>query len=187
MKRRIFFILLIVSFGCCSPNKEILTLSEIKQISQNMDNNSVFDPKLAFYRIYTIGINDSIYMLNLQQLHKIYENNYTREFADFNDFAYEALNQRIKINYSDTSIGSNEFIRRFELMPDITNIYKTEGLKGLINKYCKYDEKRENYTLLEKVEYKNVNTISYYFFLNRYYTTESDNIFKVTYTSFDKW
>ena len=187
MKRRIFFILLIVSFGCSSPNKEILTLSEIKRISQNMDNNSIMDSKLAFNMVYTIGINGSIYMLNLQQLHKIYENDYTREFVNFNYFAYDALNQRIKINYRDTTIGSNEFIRRFELMPDITNIYKTEGLKGLINKYCKQDEKRENYTLLEKVEYKNVNTISYYFFLNRYYTTESDNIFKVTYTSFDKW
>lgn len=187
MKRRIFFILLIVSFCCCFPNKEILTLFEIKRISQNMDNNSFSDPKLAFNMVYTIGINDSIYMLNLLQLHKIYENDYTREYANFNDFAYDALNQRIKIKYRDSSIGSNKFIRRFELMPYITNIYKTAGLKGLINKYCKYDDIRENYTFVEKVEYKNVNTISYYFFLNRYYTTESDNILKVTYTSFDKW
>ena len=55
MKRRIFFILLIVSFGCSSPDKEILTLSEIKRISQNMDDFYVYIIYSVKLDIYYVG------------------------------------------------------------------------------------------------------------------------------------
>lgn len=170
--------------GCGPADKDIYTLSEIKKICSPTD--PILDPRPDFNIVYTIGINDSIYVLNINQLHKLYKRGYVNKYRRFYDFAYEALNQRIKVNFKNSTMIF-DYKRRFKLMPYITNLYNQEGLKGLINRYCKYDEKRENYVLQVNVDIKYAPTISYYFFLNRYYTLESDDQFRVSYTNIDKW
>lgn len=184
MKYSILFSLMVMLLGCGPANKDIFTLSEIKKICSPTDPN--FDPRPSFNMLFTIGVDDSIYVVSLNQLHNLYEKKYTSTYDKFSDFAYEALNQRVKVNFkNETRIYG--YIRRFKLKPYITNLYNQEGLKGLINRYCKYDEKRENYVLQVNVDIKYAPTISYYFFLNRYYTRESDLVFRVSYTNIDKW
>lgn len=185
MKYRILFSLIVVLLGCGPADKDIFTLSEIKRISSTKD--PILDPRPDFNIVFTIGVDDSIYVLNINQLHKLYKRNYVDKYEKFYDFAYEALNQRIKVNFRNSTIVF-DYKRRFKLMPYITILYNQEGLQGLINRYCKYNEKIGKYFLQINTDMiKCASTISYYFFLNRYYTRESDDVFRVSYTNIDKW
>ncbi|BEH00444.1 hypothetical protein BSYN_27080 [Bacteroides sedimenti] len=171
--------------GCGPADKDIYTLSEIKKICSPTD--PIFDPRPDFNLVFTIGVDDSIYVLNINQLHKLYKRGYVNKYKKFYDFAYEALNQRIKVDFKKSTIVY-DYKRRFKLMPYITILYNQEGLEGLIDRFCKYDEKRGFYFLQLKTDiHMYASTISYYFFLNRYYTLESDDQFGVSYTNIDKW
>lgn len=169
--------------SCHSHKNEIISLYKIQEMVKG-DNSIFLSPNKSFNLVYTIGVNDSIYTSNLTQLNILYQNRYKHIYNSFEYFLHESLNQQIKIDFYGLPIDVY-YIRKFRLNPTVTCLYKKEGINGIIDKYAKYRDR--GYTLKDDVQFKEIYSISYYFFINAFYTVESDDILKVSYISIDYW
>jgi hypothetical protein len=133
-------------------------------------------PIITFCPVYFIGLNDSIYESTFSNMESIYQTFYLNKYSLFSDFLYNVLNQRVKIN-TNADRASLYYSKSFLPNHLVLKLYEEVGLKGIISKYCDYQNntytlKRINFTANE------INSISYYFFINQFIRFNND--YKVT-------
>ncbi len=157
---------------CTAPHKnnhfELPVLKKLAQLS-TIDPTP---PIISFTPVYFIGTNDSIYESGVRNLVEAYNVLYKKEYKAFPDFLFDVLNQKIKIEINE----NKTYLRHsqaFILNPEIEKLYNRNGMEGLIEKYCSlidgfYTLKRETLSQNE------INSLSYYLFLNQYFRIDDD-------------
>lgn len=171
---KMFSIIILLFLNCCSgENKgEYFELDDLKKIAQM----SSYEPPpaiVSFTPIYVNGLEDSISETSLVKLKYVFINLYQKEYSEFSDFLFDALNKKIKIDAKNPKTYLY-FSQTFLIEQKIAGLYKKDGIKGLVDTYCTvskkgdYALKRGNLTLNE------INTISYYFFINQYFRIDDD-------------
>lgn len=171
MKKVIIIGLLFLSY-CSSPQRShYFELPVLKKIAQL----SLVDPPpavVSFTPVYVIGLNDSISESRFIELQAVYKSTYTNRYTEFSDFLFAALNQEIKLDTKNPTVNLY-YSQTFMCNQNITRLYQEKGLKGIMDKHCLnnnglYILNREALTLNE------INSISYYFFINQYIRTDDD-------------
>ena len=112
-------------------------------------------------------------------LENLYKTFYSSKYSSFAYFLLEASNQNIQINWQH-NLSSIFSIQTFVLNPNIMELYEKNEIQGIIDKYCK---KKEDTYILNKtfLNTNEINTISYYFFINQYLKSEDDYYNKISY------
>jgi hypothetical protein len=169
MRKTIIITLLFLSY-CSKPNRNYFELSVLKKIAQLCSIEP--PPIIGFTPVYVIGTNDSISESSFVKLQDVYRNSYTNEYSAFSDFLFYVLNQKIRIDTKSPTTYLY-YSRTFLSDPNITRLYKEMGIKGIMEKHCSSDNgfytlNRDTLTLNE------INSISYYFFINQYIRTDDD-------------
>jgi hypothetical protein len=106
------------------------------------------------------------------ELLEVYKSLYTHKYSKFSVFLFDALNQKIKIDTKNPKTLLY-YSQTFVIAPSVNRIYNEKGVNGLIKAFC-IDEggccmlKSGNLTLME------INSISYYLFLNQYLRFDDD-------------
>lgn len=167
-------IIITLSFlSCCSnpDGNHYFELPVLKKIAQ-LTSIQPPPPVISFTPVYVIGTDDSISESGFVQFQDVYNASYKNEYSAFYDFLFDALNQKIKIDTKSPKTYLY-YSQTFLLDPIITRLNKEKGIKGLMDKYCLnsnglYTLNRETLTLNE------INSISYYFFLNQYIRADDD-------------
>lgn len=171
MKKIILVCLLFFNY-CSSPVQvnyfEFSLLEKIAQLS-------LIDPPpavISFIPVYVIGNKDSVCESNFVKLKSVYKISYTNQYKKFENFLYDALNQKIKIN-TENPQAALYYFRSFLIESKISQLYAEKGVNGLVEKYCMNN--KEPYTLnKDSLTLNEITSISYYFFLNQYIRADDD-------------
>jgi hypothetical protein len=171
MKKVIIIALLFLSY-CSSPQSsryfELPILKRIAQLSSIEPPPAV----ISFTPVFVVGISDSISEINFIRLQEVYKSLYAHIYPEFSDFLFDALNQKIKMDTKNSKTYLY-YSQTFANDPYISRLYKEKGVNGLVETYCAdnngfYALKRGTLTLNE------INSISYYLFLNQYIRVDDD-------------
>jgi len=171
MRKTIIIALLFLSQCSNQDSSHYFDLDVLKKIEQ-LTLIQPPPPAISFARVYVIGMDDSISESNFVSLQNMYDSSYKREYSTFYKFLFDVLNQKIKIDTKSPQ-AYLYYSQTFFIEAGITRLYKEKGIKGLMDKYCidsngLYTLNRENLSLNE------INSISYYFFLNQYIRADDD-------------
>ncbi|MBS4042290.1 MAG: hypothetical protein KGZ59_00540 [Chitinophagaceae bacterium] len=170
--KKVILIGLLFFCHCTSPQqKGHFDLPLLEKISQL----TLIEPPpdgISFTSVYVIGNNDSIYESNFENLRNVYKTSYKNQYIKFSNFLFKALNQKIKLETKNPKIYLY-FSRSFVIEPNIKRLYHEQGIKGLIERYCVFNG--DLYTLIDgDLTLNEFNSISYYFFLNKYVRADDD-------------
>lgn len=159
-------LIVITSLLNCSkkqtPIKEIISLKEASIIEQSL-NKTILSPPTF---IYVIDESGYLHKMDCEELKSLYEIKYKAKYKSLSTFLYNIVNQYSKLKEID-------FIESLKchVTQNITEIYRTTNIDGLSKKYCshkKYKEKDRLVLKKEKLSFCEIETISYYFFINKY-------------------
>lgn len=170
MKKVIVSLLLL---GCSSApqSSNYFGLSTIK----NLAELTLIEPPPAIISVtpvYVIGINDSISQSNIIDMRNVYQAIYSGSYPEFSDFLFDALNQNIKFAAKNPNTYYY-YTETFSVAQKIKRIYEERNVLGLLKMYCYYDN--GYYTLnRETLSLNEINSISYYLFLNQYMRIDDD-------------
>ena len=172
MRKIITVTLFFLSCRSNTNDKQYFELSVVKRIAEL----SSIDPPPAitnFIPIYIIGSNDSILESSFVKLRNVYKTYYVNKYRSYSDFLFGAINQNIKIETKDPK-AYFYYSQVFLIDPNIAQLYKEKGIKGLIAKFC---FKSNDLFILnrEQLTLNNINSISYYFFINQYLRVDDDS------------
>jgi hypothetical protein len=171
MRKSIIIALLFLS-QCSNPDSnhyfDLATVKKVEQLT------SIQPPPAAisFARVYVIGTDDSISESSFVRMQDIYNSSYKNEYPTFYKFLFDALNQKIKIDTKSPQTYLY-YSQTFFMDSGIARLYKEKDIKGLMDEYCVdsngfYTLKRGSLSLNE------INSISYYFFINQYIRADDD-------------
>ncbi|HEY5747860.1 MAG TPA: hypothetical protein VIU12_17420 [Chryseolinea sp.] len=137
-----------------------------------------FDPppeQTTMLPVFILSDHDSIYKTSLFGLKIIYDRYYGASYGGFSDFIFDALNQKIKFQGIEKRIDRTWYFKfeKFEVSQSMKSIYLAKGLKGLADIYCDL-EGANKYALKSGIDRDELKTLSYFFFLNRYFTLVDD-------------
>jgi hypothetical protein len=172
MRKAIIISTLFFLTYCSSPhNNYYFDLYQVEKIAQS----SLIEPPpavISFTPVYVIGSNDSISETKFENLQSVYQTTYMNRYSKFSDFLFDVLNQKIKLDTQNPQTHLY-YSQTFLSDPGISRLYKENGLKGIMEKYCfksndLYTLKRGTLTLNE------INSVSYYFFINQYVRADDD-------------
>lgn len=172
MRKVIIITLMLILAYCSSPRGnhyfEMPVLKKIAQLSSIEPPPAI----ISFPRIYVIGTNDSISESSFIKLKDVYNVLYKKDYPVFNDFLFDALNQKIKIDTKNSQTYLY-YSQTFFIDPNINHLHKEKGIQGLIDKYC--HDSNGFYTLNKgALTLNEINSISYYFFINQYIRADDD-------------
>lgn len=170
--RKIIVIALSFLSQCSNPgSNHYFDLTVLKKIEQ-LTSIQPPPPAISFARVYVIGTNDSISESGFVRLQDVYNSHYRNKYPAFSKFLFDALNQKIKIDTKSPQTYLY-YSQTFFIDSAITHLYKEKGIKGLMDKYCM--DSNDFYTLnRENLSLNEINSISYYFFLNQYIRADDD-------------
>lgn len=171
MRKVIISVLLFLS--CCSkPTSNIyFKLAVLKKIAQ-LSSIQLPPAVISFTPVYVIGVNDSISESNFIKLQDVYNVLYKDDYPAFYEFLFDALNQKIEVDTKNSKTYLY-YSQTFLIDTNISYHYDEKGISGLIDKYCFY--RNDIYTLRGgTLTLNEINSISYYFFINQYIRTDDD-------------
>ncbi|HEY5747855.1 MAG TPA: hypothetical protein VIU12_17395 [Chryseolinea sp.] len=131
---------------------------------------------VALLPVFILSDHDSIYETSLFGLRIIYDKFYNASYGEFSDFIFDALNQKIKFQGIEKKMDIRKWyyeFEKFEISQSMKSIYLAKGLKGLVDMYCDSDGANK-YALKSGIDRDDLKTLSYFFFLNRYFALVDD-------------
>jgi hypothetical protein len=173
-------IIFLMYLSCCSnaPSKQYFELPILINVSQ-LSSVQPPPPIISFSPVYVISTTDSVTESSFPKLLDVYKTLYSNKYAQFYDFLFDALNQIIKIDTKNPQ-AYLYYTHSFLINSNISVQYKKNGIAGLIDKYCINNKGR--YTIKEKnLTVDELNSISYYFFINQYMRSDDDNIVTINF------
>lgn len=170
--RKIIIIASLFLFQCSNPERSHhFDLTALKKIEQ-LTSIQPPPPAISLARVYVIGMDDSISESNFVSLRNMYNSSYKNEYPTFHKFLFDVLNQKIRIDMKSPQ-AYLYYSQIFFVDAGITRLYTEKGIKGLMDKYC--IDSNGLYTLnRENLSPNEINSISYYFFLNQYIRADDD-------------
>ncbi|HEY5747856.1 MAG TPA: hypothetical protein VIU12_17400 [Chryseolinea sp.] len=176
MKRIRDYLLVSFFLFSCASREDIYIPMDTAEGFAKLNFGPPFPEPVAYLPVFILSDHDSIYETSLFGLKIIYDKFYSASYGEFSDFIFDALNQKIKFQgigkRMDIRKGYFEF-EKFEISQSMKSIYLAKGLKGLADMYC--DSYGANkYALESEIDRDGLKTLSYFFFLNRYFTLVDD-------------
>lgn len=170
--RKTIIIVSLFLVQCSNPDSshhfDLAVLKKIEQLTSIQPP----PPAISFTRVYVIGMDDSISESNFVSLRNMYYSSYKNEYPTFYRFLFDVLNQKIRIDTKSPQ-AYLYYSQTFFIDAGITRFYKENGIKGLVDKYC--IDSNGLYTLIrENLSQNEINSISYYLFLNQYIRADDD-------------
>jgi|SRR6185312_14920942 len=181
--RKALLVLIFLTSCVNSEKKHYFQKSSLEKISK-MALIAPPPPIITFCPVYFVGSNDSIYESTFNNMQSIYQTLYINKYSLFSDFLYNVFNQRVKIN-TNAARASLYYSRSFLPNDLILKLYKKAGLKGISSKYCDYQNK-STYTL-KRINFtgNEINSISYYFFINQFIRFNNDYKATISFRALD--
>jgi len=183
MKNLFFIIIIQFIIGCNNVDKEIVSKNETRKISYILEKTPFSSETTK--NVFTWGTDNKVYESSFTQLKTLYNDKYKNKYKRFDMFLYYALNQKLKLSFTN-EVKYSYFYKCFELKTDITELYEKNKITGIINKYCFFDKNKSGYQVVDSVKSNSINTISYYFFINKFYKYEDDYSGKIWYRQFNE-
>lgn len=167
---RNFFLFLI--FGICTLNSCINTEKvdfDKKLISKmsNEDISSGLPSRYGSISLFAKCGDNKIALTSIKELRTIHSLKYNN--IEFSDFLSKALNQKLNISYNDKIVCLN-------LDKHIDTYYKKNDFQKFLNSYT--ERINTNLILKSSLTEEEINTISYYLFINNYLVSHDDYIGK---------
>ena len=131
--------------------------------------------------IYFLDKNNHILKKEIDAIGQWYELGYINNHKSFADYVYSIFNQQLGSNDSITIRSMNMCCK---LDPYVYEFYLKKQIKGIVSKYCFYDKIHKTYKIKIKVSSCELETISYLFFINRFFRHESDEPFHISFHQF---
>lgn len=175
--------LVLFSLLSCDTNKgttnEIITTDEVRVVEKKLGKTPP-DPIEHSIRIYIIDDSSHLHETDYYFLETLYTMQYKGLFNSLGSFLNEVVNQRFKINSKYFNVNS----LHCNVDVAIMNIYLKHRIIGIMKKYCYYDKNRCEYLLINKnaLQPCEINTISYFFFINRYFVNINDYANTISYS-----
>ena len=170
-----FFTIIILAliFSCTNTEKENFKRSELNILDLAVENNQGSPAWFTSTPVYLATPANEIIETRMINLHKIFTENYSGEYAKFSDFAHDAFNQKITFNPTDPRI-LHLYTQAFQPDDSVSQVYQTKGINGLITQYL--TQPGDNVLLVKQpVAIPVLNSISYFMFLNKYFRQDDDN------------
>ncbi|OWP86951.1 hypothetical protein BWK60_06175, partial [Flavobacterium covae] len=167
--RRIYFILILfVSLSNCDKKQKliqgIISLEEASIIEKSLSKTPPSSIE-SFNIIYVVDEDGFLHITDYSYLKSLYDLGYSVKYKSFSFFIYNIVNQKTKLKRVDFNSKSS----KCKIDQNIFNVYKMDNIEGLVNKYCIYDKEKNRFLFRkEGLSYCELETISYYFFLNKY-------------------
>ncbi|WP_417351783.1 hypothetical protein [Flavobacterium alkalisoli] len=168
-------LLLIVAILCISCNQKTekeyyshevtdkLSKSLLDEILVKKSRDGYLPPPPSFYKeIYVKVKGDSICRIDIKNIYYTYVSLHKDTDKSFESFLYDAMNQ-------NTEFESGLYFypeKCFKPTDSITEYYNNNSFDSFLNKYC--EKVDDNVYHFKKEQKKNMPTISYYLYLNRY-------------------
>lgn len=164
MTKLFLFVILLVLLACRSSNKHIYF--ERKAL-ERVSHLTTIEPVPPFHApAYVLSTDDSIVVTNFYDLYQVYVANYKKQHPQFIGFLFDVLNHKIEVDTNDQPLRLL-YDQKFRIDSTISSIYDKQTIKGLINRYV--GSENGGYMLKDaELSLDQINTISYYFFINQY-------------------
>ena len=170
----------------CSWNIKSESFILTKQESKLLECELKTDKHLyvGYFDIYYLDSISYIHKLRISDIKQFYDLGVARNYNELSDYIYAVFNQNLNISDSIT-FKNMELCCKID--SKIYELYERENIKGIMSKYCKYDENKKGYILLTCNSKREFDTISYLFFINRYFQYYSDKPYYVGFFEFGKY
>ena len=166
--KAISIICLLCLFLSCQKNSTILKEDIIKELAQG---DFYLPSPYHNIPLFIVLENKEYCNTNVTMLHYIYQELYVSEYKSFELFLDTVLNQKKALSKKDFYRMDVQY---FKLDPKVSEEYIKNNFKDFMEQYCQKENSNE-YSL--KSEFHNnfsedeLNTLSYYFFINNYKTS----------------
>jgi hypothetical protein len=134
-----------------------------------------------FHDVYFLDKNGYIHKNNLNNIKQWYVRGHINNYKSLADYIYVIFNQKLNAN---DSITIRSMAVRCKIDSTVIELYRNKKIKGIMDKYCTYDSVHKCYDLNGFSSVEELETVSYFFFINRYTKFESDDIFSVVFYPF---
>jgi hypothetical protein len=104
-------------------------------------------------------------------LYVIYQTDFQREYLSFGEFSYLVLNQKL---YFPSHYLKDYNCNSFSLNSEICNMYDSQGLEYLIDKFTVYNQSNKLVVKTDKLSHHQIDTFLYYLFTEGYSFTMDD-------------
>ena len=157
----------------------IRLISENPIYSKNLNTlqfSNIIPPEYAFTTFFVQGDSDKILLLDPRELEEIYMEDYSS--WKYKKFVKKALNQELIIKPKTKR-------KTFKLDKDVTDNYFKNDFSGFCKIYCEDGWESDIYHLRNDIQWNQVNSVFYYFFINNYLTWFDDpsGIYSISKTS----
>lgn len=170
-------IIICLFFTQCNTHRNgwvYYNMPELKRIAQLMNVDPIPPAVITFPRAYVREISDSIFSTDFYTLKNMYDIFYKKTYSHFYDFLFDALNQRIKIDFKNINTASR-MPESVNLDSKISSIFESKGINGLIKEYCYPEEKSHFYKIkIADLTANEIASLSYFFFINQYFRYDND-------------
>jgi len=169
----LFFVLLLSCEKRHNLGRDIISIQEAEAIEKMLEEVPP-NPNEFTIDVYLIDKNKNVCQTDFAKLKWLYKFSYKIKYTSLSSFFYNIVNQKIKLEPSETNIEAL-FSSPCPLSDTISELYQEKGIIGIIDKYCTVDNEKRSYILAQqKLSICDEQTISYYFFLNRYFKGTND-------------
>jgi hypothetical protein len=134
-----------------------------------------------FHDVYFLDKNGYIHKNNLNNIKQWYVLGHINNYKSLADYIYVIFNQKLDANDSIT-IKSMTVCCKID--STVIELYRNTKIEGIMDKYCTYDKDNKCYQLNGFSSFDELETVSYFFFINRYTKFDSDDTFTVFFHPF---
>ncbi len=169
----LFFLLCLSCEKRHDLEQNIISIQEATEIEKMLEEIPP-NPIEFGINVYLIDKNDNVCQTNFSDLKWLYKFKYQSKYQSLSLFLYNIVNQTTKLDSSDTNFRAI-FSKVCPLDKNISLIYQKKGIVGLIDKYCSVKNEKKHYLLKQqKLSPCEEQTISYFFFFNKYFKHTDD-------------
>lgn len=183
MKFFLLFLFLILILSCEKNHdleQNIISVQEAINIERMLEEIPP-NPNEFGISVYLIDKNNNVCQTNFSKLKWLYKFKYKTKYNSLSSFLYDVVNQVTKLDSSDTKIKVI-FPKICPLNGNISQMYQKKEIAGIIDKYCSTNNEKRSYLLnQQKLLPCEEQTISYYFFLNKYFKHKDDYANTISY------
>lgn len=172
---------LLCLFLSCQKNAIILKEDIIKELAQG---DFTLPSPYNSIPLFIVLENGQYCSTNITSLHHIYQKYYKSEYKSYELFLDPVLNQKKALSKKDFYRMDVQY---FQLDSEISKQYHKHSFKDFMDQYCQKED-NNNYSLksefYDKFSNNELNTLSYYLFINNYQTGLDDYIGKYYFRPF---
>jgi hypothetical protein len=172
IEKTLMILIFLFSFLSCVEKREIIKDNELNKLS---DGNYLIPSKNGGLDLYVLSENEEIIITNADYLNFVYDKQYKIKYKNFKEFLSDALNHKIIIK---AKCFERIPYKHFSVNKFLEVQYNELGFNNFFERYTKNTSDKDSFILNLKIDNSldEIETISYYFYLNGYQVIIDDHI-----------